>query len=248
MGYNTTYNLECSYAQNLLNKLHSLDSQTKSLDFEMIEKAITWAKKHHMGQLRKSGEPFYSHPLKVASMIADYSLKTNPIVAGILHDIVEDTPVTLGMIVDNFTWRIAELVRRVTRVIKPDGTKLSVAELLDEAYHANDAEAVLIKSMDRMHNLLTLGAIDKEKQIENVKETTKEFLLSCIFLEKISAEINLKHICQYYFKNYRALKEQQEGKAISFDFPSSLSLKKSFMKEIKNCAKSSNILQFNKIS
>lgn len=240
MSYNKSYNLECIYAQNLLNKLKKLDNATSSLNFPIIEKAIIWAKQYHDGQLRKSGEPFYSHPLEVASMIADYSLKTNPIVGGILHDTVEDTSLTLGMIVDNFSWRIAELVKRVTRAIKPDGTRIKTSELLDDAYNANDTEAVLIKSMDRMHNLLTLEAIDEQKQMENIKETTQEFFLSCIFLEKISAEINLKNICQYYIQHQPIFKHQKQEKTISFDFPSALSIK-SVVKEIKNYAKTYNI-------
>ena len=89
----------------LIEKLRLLDTQNQ-LDFDLINKAIDWAKKYHDGQFRKSGEPFYTHPLQVAYMVSEYNLKTDVIVASILHDIVEDTEVTAGMLVDHFGWRI----------------------------------------------------------------------------------------------------------------------------------------------
>jgi (p)ppGpp synthase/HD superfamily hydrolase len=63
------------------------------LDFELINKSIHWARKYHGDQKRKSGEPYYSHPLEVAYMVSEYQLKTDLIVGSILHDIVEDTEV-----------------------------------------------------------------------------------------------------------------------------------------------------------
>ncbi len=91
------YSTSCKYSIRLTEKLKSLDNQNV-LDFELINKAIYWARKYHGDQKRKSGEPFYSHPLEVAYMISDYNLKTDVIVTSILHDIVEDTEVTVGMI------------------------------------------------------------------------------------------------------------------------------------------------------
>ena len=115
------------YEDRLIKKLKSLDNRN-ILNFESINQAIYWAKKYHHGQYRKSGEPFYSHPLEVAYMLSDHLLKTDVIIASILHDIVEDTEVTSGMILDQFGWRIAQIVDRLTRD-RPDGTKLSVEEI-----------------------------------------------------------------------------------------------------------------------
>ena len=98
----------CQYSIRLVEKLNSLDLKN-DLDFKLVDKAIYWAKKYHNGQFRKSGEPFYSHPLEVAYMISDHLLHTNTIVASILHDIVEDTEVTIGMILDEFGWRVLEI-------------------------------------------------------------------------------------------------------------------------------------------
>ena len=87
------YSTSCKYSIRLIGKLKLLDTNGV-LDFGLINKAIYFAKKYHDGQLRKSGEPFYSHPLEVAYMISDYNLKTDVIAASILHDVVEDTEVT----------------------------------------------------------------------------------------------------------------------------------------------------------
>src|SRR5574343_1591086 len=122
----------CKYSTRLIEKLESLDTKNV-LDFNLINKAIYWAKKYHGNQKRKSGEPYYTHPLEVAYMISDHKLKTDVIVSSILHDIIEDTEVTAGMILDNFGWRITEIVDRLTRD-RPDGAKLSVEKILNNAY------------------------------------------------------------------------------------------------------------------
>ena len=130
------YLTPCYYSTRLIEKLESLDTKNK-LDFTLINKSIYWTKKYHNGQFRKSGDPFYTHPLEVAYMVSDYNSKTDVIVTSILHDIVEDTEVTVEMILDSFGWRIAEMVDRLTRD-RPDGSKLSVREILNNAYDKQD--------------------------------------------------------------------------------------------------------------
>ena len=78
------YSEVCPHTIRLIEKLKSLDTQNL-LDFDLINKGIYFAKEYHAGQLRKSGEPFYSHPLEVAYIVSDYSLKTEVIVTSILH-------------------------------------------------------------------------------------------------------------------------------------------------------------------
>ncbi len=165
----------CHYSTRLIEKLQSLDTQN-TLDFDLIKKAIGWAKYYHGDQMRKSGEPFYTHPLQVAYMISEYKLKTDVIVASILHDIIEDTEVTAGMLVDHFGWRIAEMVDMLTRD-RPDGTKLSVEEILNNAYHKQDKEVLLVKVMDRLHNIETIDFIDnKKKRKEIIIESLENFI------------------------------------------------------------------------
>lgn len=182
---------QCPHSIRLIEKLKYLDTQ-KVLDFEIINKAIYWAKKYHAGQFRKSGEPFYTHPLEVAYIVSDYNLKTEVIVTSILHDILEDTEATESMLTEVFGSRIAEMVDRLTRD-RSDGSKLSVEQVLRNAWFQNDKEVVLIKIVDRIHNISTVNYLSPEKQKEQVTETIKNFL---IFAE----ELSLHEVSDFLYK------------------------------------------------
>ena len=216
----TSHHRPCYYSSRLLEKLKSLDAENK-LDFELINKAIYWAKKYHGNQKRKSGEPYYSHPLEVAYMISEYKLKTDIIVASILHDIIEDTPVTAGMILDNFGWRITEMVDILTRD-RPDGNKLSVEEIINKAYQKQDEEALLIKLFDRLHNLKTLNAITEEKKKKIALETLSSFLaIALSFDEKgdqIIAKLCFNHLQLNYSQPSFSFSNLCKLKPIEFDF------------------------------
>ena len=188
------YSKRCKYSIRLLEKLESLDI-LQQLNFNIINKAVYWAKKYHDGQYRKSGEPFYSHPLEVAYMISDHLPQTTTIVASILHDIVEDTEVTIGMILDEFGWRVSEIVDRLTRD-RPDGTKLSVEEILKNAYDKKDNEVLLIKLIDRLHNIQTIGYKEQEKQKKQLTQTIKSFLIPAIYLDKRDVESQIYKLCK----------------------------------------------------
>jgi len=179
----------CSYSIRLINKLKEVDTQNK-LDFTLVNKAIYWARKYHGDQKRKSGESYYSHPLEVAYMISDYNLKTDVIVASILHDIVEDTDVTVEMIERTFGQRIAEMVDRLTRD-RPDGTKLSVAQVLINAYQKQDEEVLLIKLFDRLHNIQTMDSLSDAKKIQNAEEVIRSFLPIITVFNNIDLELSL---------------------------------------------------------
>jgi len=103
-----------------------------------------------------------------------------------LHDIIEDTEVTAGMIFDNFGQRIAEMVDRLTRD-RPDGSKLSIEEILNNAYHLKDKEVLLIKLFDRLHNMQTIGSMDAYKITKTIKQTVPQFVL-------LSKHLNLPFI------------------------------------------------------
>ncbi len=210
------YSPDCSYSLRLLDKLKRIDIEKNTgLDFIIIEKAISFAKKYHDGQMRQTGDPFYSHPLEVAYMVSDYLPKTNVIVASILHDVVEDTEVTVSMIVDNFSWRIAEMVDRLTRD-RPDGIKLSVATILNSSYQAKDKEVMLIKLFDRLHNIQTLGVKTPEKTKKIVNETLITFITLSMHLGLLEVEQKLLNSCMYYTaKNKEEL--QKEDPIFSFN-------------------------------
>ena len=187
------YSEPCQYSIRLIEKLKSLDTKN-ILDFDLINKAIYWARKYHGDQKRKSGEPYYSHPLEVAYMISEHNLKTDVIVASILHDIIEDTEVTVGMIIDNFSWRIAEMVDMLTRD-RPDGTKLTIEEIITNAYKKADKEVLLIKLIDRLHNIQTIGIKFLDKQIKESKETLNNFITLAMYLENITLEKSISYLC-----------------------------------------------------
>jgi len=191
------YLAPCQYSTRLLEKLKSLDTKNV-LDFDLINKAIYWAKKYHGDQKRKSGEPYYSHPIEVAYMISDYKLKTDVIVASILHDIIEDTEVTAGMILDNFGWRITEMVDRLTRD-RPDGTKLSVEEIINNAYKLKDEEVLLIKLFDRLHNIRTIKYLSIEKQKEMALKTIRKFINIVLFYKFSHIEREIELVFNKYF-------------------------------------------------
>lgn len=183
----------CKYSIRLIGKLKSLDTHNV-LDFELINKAVYWARKYHADQKRKSGELYYTHPLEVAYIISDYNLKTDVIVASILHDIVEDTEVTVEMIHGSFGQRIAEMVDRLTRD-RPDGTKLSVEDILNNSYQEKDGEVLLIKLFDRLHNIQTLGAISPEKVKKITKETLNFFIVTTMYMGYKNLEKTIYEIC-----------------------------------------------------
>ena len=217
------YSEPCQYSVRLIDKLKSLDTKNV-LDFDLINKAIYWAKKYHGDQKRKSGEAYYTHPLEVAYMISNYKLKTDLIVASILHDIIEDTPVTAGMIVDNFGWRITEIVDRLTRD-RPDGTKLSVEQILDNAYKIGDKEVLLIKLIDRLHNMQTIVFQSPEKRKKTVEQTFKKFTSLVMYYGVKQIEQDLDRLCrEYLVETHVSRNGNQHHKILSKDNVQSLAL------------------------
>ena len=190
------YSEPCKYSIRLIEKLKSLDTQNV-LDFELINKAVYWARKYHGDQKRKSGEPYYYHPLEVAYMVSEYKLNTDVIVASILHDIIEDTEVNAKMIHNDFGQRIAEMVDMLTRD-RPDGTKLTIEEVINNAYKKADKEVLLIKLIDRLHNIQTIGSLSAKKIEKTITETLANFIASSMYLGLLEIESQLTESCMYY--------------------------------------------------
>ena len=174
------FSSKCEYSVDLLNKLEALSKeQDIKLNMKVIEKAITFTKKWHSGQIRKTGEhPFYWHPLRVAEMVATYYCKTDVIVASILHDTIEDSKCTMEIIEKEFNQRIAEIVDRLTNNRFEDGVwiKLTLEQTLEKLNKLGDKEAMFIKLMDRQHNLETIKGLSPEKQKKMAQETNNHFI------------------------------------------------------------------------
>lgn len=147
-----------------------------STDVSMIEKAYKIAKAAHEQQVRKSGEPYIIHPLWVAIVLADLEMDKETIVAGMLHDVVEDTIMTDEEIRREFGDEVALLVDGVTKLgqLSYSSDKLEVqAENLRKMFlaMAKDIRVIIIKLADRLHNMRTLEFMRPEKQKEKAKET-----------------------------------------------------------------------------
>ena len=156
--------------------IRSVRTYHPSADISMIEKAYAAAFEAHKDQKRKSGEPYIIHPLCVAIILADLELDKETIVAGLLHDAVEDTWMTSQEVEKEFGSEVALLVDGVTKLgqLSYDEDKIEVqAENLRKMFlaMAKDIRVILIKLADRLHNMRTLQYMKPEKQREKARET-----------------------------------------------------------------------------
>lgn len=151
----------------------------KPEDADLIRQAYQYAEEAHKGQLRKSGEPYITHPLAVAMILAELQLDATTLTAALLHDVVEDTKVTDEEIVRRFGAEVAALVDGVTKLkrIKFDSTEEQQAENLRKMFMAmaKDIRVLLIKLADRLHNMRTLRYQSPEKQARTARETLEIF-------------------------------------------------------------------------
>ena len=156
--------------------IRSIRKYHPSTDISMVEKAYRIASRAHEGQVRKSGEPYIIHPLCVAIILADLELDKETIVAGLLHDVVEDTVMTQEELAHEFGDEVALLVDGVTKLgqLNYSADKVEVqAENLRKMFlaMAKDIRVILIKLADRLHNMRTLQYMKESKQKEKARET-----------------------------------------------------------------------------
>src|SRR5687768_6184899 len=155
------------------------DEVARQVDRRRVIEAFVFACEHHADQRRKSGEDFIVHPVGVAKICAGMRLDTETLVAALLHDTVEDTSATLDEVQAAFGEEVASLVDGVTKLTGI--TFQSRDEAQAENYRkmvvamASDIRVILIKLADRLHNMRTLDAMPKNKQIDKAKETLEIF-------------------------------------------------------------------------
>src|SRR6201987_4443367 len=144
-------------------------------DLAPLQRAFAFAAEKHQAQVRESGEPYLSHPLEVAHILADLRLDMTTLCAALLHDVVEDTRIALSEIAAEFGSDTARLVEGVTKIsrldlVSPEARQVeSVRKML--LAMVTDVRVVLVKLADRLHNMRTLEAVPPEKQERIARET-----------------------------------------------------------------------------
>ncbi|MFF7198967.1 RelA/SpoT family protein [Streptomyces sp. NPDC008079] len=140
---------------------------------ETLRRAYVLAESSHRGQMRKSGEPYITHPLAVTLILAELGAETTTLTASLLHDTVEDTDVTLDQVREEFGQEVSYLVDGVTKLEKVDYGAAAEPETFRKMLVAtgNDVRVMSIKLADRLHNMRTLGVMRPEKQVRIAKVT-----------------------------------------------------------------------------
>ncbi len=147
-------------------------------DLEPLRHAYLLAESSHRGQMRKSGEPYITHPLAVTLILAELGAETTTLTASLLHDTVEDTDVTLDQVCEEFGEEVRYLVDGVTKLEKVDYGAAAEPETFRKMLVAtgNDVRVMSIKLADRLHNMRTLGVMRREKQ-ERIAKVTRDVLI-----------------------------------------------------------------------
>lgn len=190
--------------------MKKIDENCTNVDKNMVEKAYFFADKAHKKQKRESGDPYITHPVEVACILADMGMDTSTIVAGLLHDVVEDTDFTHEDITSEFSGEVANLVEGVTKLgqlehkTREEQQADNVRKML--LAMAKDIRVILIKLADRLHNMRTLKYMPAKKQKEKSQETLNIYapLAHRLGMSKVKWELedlSLRYINpnEYYF-------------------------------------------------
>jgi len=169
---------------------------------QVIEKAYVFSEKAHQGQMRRSGEPYITHPLSVAGILADLKLDLDTILTGLLHDTVEDTSVTLEDVSREFGPTVAALVDGVTKIglmnfrNSFDKQGENIRKMI--VAMGKDVRVVLVKLCDRLHNMRTLNHMPYEKQARIAQETLEIYCPLAGRIGISSVKIELEDLCFKY--------------------------------------------------
>ncbi len=159
--------------------LIEVSSCNDQADFELLNRAYYFAKEHHKGQIRKSGEPFLAHCVEVARLLAQLGLDHTTVAAGLLHDVVEDTPATHEEVAKQFGEEIAELIAGVTKIdqITYESREVRQAETYRKMLISTvkDIRVILIKLADRLHNMRTLQYLSSQSRERTARETLEVY-------------------------------------------------------------------------
>ncbi len=224
----------------LINKVLEYHPNT---DITMIEKAYAIANKAHEGQFRKSGEPYIMHPLCVAIILAELQMDKETIVAGILHDVIEDTIMTEEEIEQEFSTEILLLVDGVTKLTQLNLSQDKLdrqAENLRKMFlaMAKDIRVIIIKLADRLHNLRTLQYQSPAKQIEKARETMDIYspLAHRLGISKIKVELDDLSLQYLEPEKFKELKAEMDERLVERE-----SFIQTIVEEVKECIEEAEI-------
>lgn len=182
-------------------------------DVETIQRAFRYADDAHLGQFRKSGEAYITHPLAVASILADWHLDATTICAGLMHDVLEDTGIAKIEMAERFGIEVTELVDGVSKLDKLRFSSNEVAQA--ESFRkmllamSRDVRVILVKLADRLHNLRTLGVMRPEKRHRIGKETVEIYvpIAHRLGLNQVFRELQELSFLNMYPRRYQVLKD-----------------------------------------
>jgi GTP pyrophosphokinase len=187
-----------------------------------LRKAYVFAGQAHKGQVRRSGEPYLSHPLEVTDYLADMRLDRTTLVAALLHDVLEDTDTTAAAVRDAFGREVADLVEGVTKISRVQEVSPEVrrAETIRKIILAmtDDIRVIFIKLADRVHNLKTLRHLDEERQRQIARETLDIYapIANRLGMGRIRAELedlSFRYVAPEEFAKVAAAVEPQRKAA-----------------------------------
>ncbi len=179
---------------------------TNEKDRKSIEDAYAFILKKHDGQLRRSGEPYYHHLIEVAYILASLQAGPATIVAGLLHDVVEDTDVTIEEVEKKWGSDVAKLVDSLTKIQRLKLSKIESEDFEAEDHRkifigmAKDIRVIIIKLADRLHNMRTLSSLKPERQIALSKETKEVFVPIAHRLGLDTIKCELADLCLKYLE------------------------------------------------
>ena len=188
-----------------------LNTYLNASDLKIIREAYRFSDEMHLGQVRRSGEPYISHPIAVAEICADWKLDAQAIMAALLHDVMEDQDVKKDELIERFGSPVASLVDGLSKLEKIEFQ--SQIEAQAENFRkmllamARDVRVILVKLADRLHNMRTLGAMSTEKQRRISRETMEVYvpIAHRLGLNNIYRELQDLSFSHLYPMRYRTL-------------------------------------------
>ena len=205
------------------NFIREMSEINPKYDDSVIIRAYEKARELHEGQMRKSGDPYITHPIAVAKILAGFGMDNETIVAGLLHDSVEDTDYTYEELVADFDERIAALVDGVTKLgnISFDSTEAAQAENFRKMFLAmsKDIRVLIIKLADRLHNMRTLEYMPTNKRQSKALETLEIYAPLAGRLGIFSIKFELEDLALMYLhpSEYKNLSDQVEKKKAEYE-------------------------------